>query len=198
MYGLRFPSRRERVQRLTETVEIAAALMRSQDLVTYRGQVHRIENAYFAPPPVQSAIPILLGGGSAVVQDLAARCGDVINCFAPADAWPALNRELGRRLAHYGRSPEDLRRSAYVFADLCGIAQHEEQLVIRVAERSGTDRETARARVVTADTDRARRTLTDLFDAGVDEIVLGLQPPYDVAQLERFAHELSLESAWQN
>jgi alkanesulfonate monooxygenase SsuD/methylene tetrahydromethanopterin reductase-like flavin-dependent oxidoreductase (luciferase family) len=190
MFGVGFPKPAERIQRLAETLEISRLLMSSPAPVSYRGELHSLDNAYFEPKPVQATVPIMVGGASRKVKRLAAEHADILNTFAPADAWPGLNAELDSLLAENGRAAGDLRRSAYVFADLSGVAEREERLVRTVAERSGISLEQAQARVVGADPTQALRVLTRLFDSGVDEVVLGLSAPFDSTALERFATEV--------
>ncbi|GAA0714279.1 LLM class flavin-dependent oxidoreductase [Dactylosporangium roseum] len=187
MFGIRSPSPHERLGRLTETAQIMRLLMASEGPVTFKGQWYSLQDAYFEPKPVHGSVPILIGGSGRKARLAAARYGDVFNTFAHAEAWPGLNAELNELLRQNGRSPGDLQRSAFVFADLSGDAARQERLVTQVATRSGISMAEAAERVVVADPERAWRTISRLAEAGVDEVILALSAPYDPADLERFA-----------
>jgi alkanesulfonate monooxygenase SsuD/methylene tetrahydromethanopterin reductase-like flavin-dependent oxidoreductase (luciferase family) len=190
MFGIPFPTASERVARLAETLEIAIALMQTEGPVTYAGSMFRLDEAYFEPKPIRGTIPIMVGGASRRVKALAAQYANVINTFASAREWPTLNDELDGLLAAHRRHPTELVRSAYVFADISGVPAREERLLSRVSERAGISVSEASTRVVTARPDQARTVLAGLFGAGVDEVVLGLSPPYNPEALERFATEV--------
>lgn len=187
MFGIPLPDAGHRVDLLEDTLAITELLMTSREPVDYAGRAIALDGAYFEPKPVQDRLPVLVGGSSARVIELAARYADGLNSFAAAERWPALNADLDTRLRRHRRRPEELRRSAYVFADLAGNKDREDRLVNLVAERGGIPVSTALDRVVTADPDHALQVLRALAVAGVDEVVLGLAAPYQPEALERFA-----------
>jgi alkanesulfonate monooxygenase SsuD/methylene tetrahydromethanopterin reductase-like flavin-dependent oxidoreductase (luciferase family) len=187
MFGIPLPPAGHRVDLLEDTLAIAQILMTGREPANYAGRAITLDGAYFEPKPVQRRLPVLVGGSSSRVVELAARYADGLNSFASPEGWPALNADLDARLARYGRRPEELRRSAYVFADLSGIKAHEDRLARQIAERNGVSSGEARNRIVIADPGRSLQVFRAFADAGVDEVVLGLLPPYEPDALERFA-----------
>jgi alkanesulfonate monooxygenase SsuD/methylene tetrahydromethanopterin reductase-like flavin-dependent oxidoreductase (luciferase family) len=190
MFGIPFPKPAERIQRLAETLEMSRLLMRSEGPVSYRGRYFTLNGAHFDPKPVHGMVPIMIGGASPKVKRLAAEHANILNTFAPADAWPKLNTELDALLADYGRRPSELRRSAYVFTEISGVPDREDRLASTVADRSGVPLDEAKRRIITANPIQAASVLTRLFAAGVDEVVLGLTAPYDAIALARFAADV--------
>jgi alkanesulfonate monooxygenase SsuD/methylene tetrahydromethanopterin reductase-like flavin-dependent oxidoreductase (luciferase family) len=187
MFGIPLPPAGHRVDLLEDALAIAKILMTCRAPVDYAGRTVALDGAYFEPKPVQDRLPVLVGGSGSRVIELAARYADGLNSFASPEGWPALNADLDARLGRYGRRPEELRRSAYVFADLSGIKDREARLAQLIAERSGVSFGQAQNRIVTADPERSFQVFRAFAAAGVDEVVLGLAPPYEPDALERFA-----------
>lgn len=187
MFGIPLPPAGRRVDLLEDTLAIARLLMTGREPVGYIGRTVSLDSAYFEPKPVQDGIPVVVGGSGSRVVELAARYADGLNSFAPPEGWSGLNADLDARLERYGRRPQEVRRSAYVFADLSGIADQEDRLAHLVAERSGVSFGQAQNRILIADPERSFQVLRAFAAAGVDEVVLGLAPPYEPNALERFA-----------
>ena len=107
-YGLPFPSVRERLTALEETIEVLRSLW-SEDRVTYEGRVYRLKGAYCEPKPERPPPILVGGGGEKVLLRIAARHADIWNNMA------ATQGELGRkvevlreRCAEVGREPEEV------------------------------------------------------------------------------------------
>jgi probable F420-dependent oxidoreductase len=90
-------------------VEEQIALMRAlwtQDLVTFRGQWHRVSDAGINPLPVQRPIPIWMGGESEPVVRRAARLADGwMPHFRPGPAAQAVIDRLHGLVKEAGRDP---------------------------------------------------------------------------------------------
>jgi probable F420-dependent oxidoreductase len=92
--------------RQAEQVEVLRRLW-SEDLVTFNGRFHHLEDVSIVPPPVQRPIPIWFGGSSDAAVTRAARLGDgwmpIMAPDAQAEQKLALLRE---QLKSFGRDPE--------------------------------------------------------------------------------------------
>jgi len=85
-FGFEVGSRRERAERLAETIEILR-LMFSGEAFDYAGKHFKLENAWGLPRPVQPTIPIHIGGaGKQLTMPLVAEYADWWNCTANARA----------------------------------------------------------------------------------------------------------------
>lgn len=120
-YGLNFPPAKERYDRLEESIQLSKALWRDEN-ATFQGKYYHIDSATSLPRPLESSIPILIGGvGEYRTLGIAAR---------HADEWNAVTvtvEEYGRKRAifdghceMFGRDPASIRRSMMVF----GIVGH--------------------------------------------------------------------------
>jgi probable F420-dependent oxidoreductase len=77
--GIPFDPPGERIGRLAETVELVKALL-AEGPVEHRGQYFRVSGFQGAPRPVQRPHPpIMIGGGSRRVLQLAARQADIVS-----------------------------------------------------------------------------------------------------------------------
>jgi len=105
-----------RGQRSAEQVEVLQKLW-TQELVTYRGKYHQLDDVGLNPMPVQRPIPVWFGGGADVVMRRMARLGaGWLPNFMPLDRAEPLVTDLKRYLEEEGRDPAsfgmDVRVSA--------------------------------------------------------------------------------------
>jgi F420-dependent oxidoreductase-like protein len=88
-YGIPFPSTRERYDRFAEQVEIVRGLLTTPEGETYsfRGRHYELSDSPALPKPVQSPLPLVLGGaGKKRGAALAARFADEFNVPFSTDA----------------------------------------------------------------------------------------------------------------
>ena len=118
--GFPFPDRRERFERLEETLQIATAMFRS-DRSPFHGRHYDLAEPINLPAPLSSPRPsILIGGnGPRRTMDLVARYGDACNILVPD---PGESRRLvdviHRRCDELGRDPAEIETTSLVEADL--------------------------------------------------------------------------------
>jgi probable F420-dependent oxidoreductase len=101
MSGRAYPSAADRVGRLVEMVDVVAALLRG-DVVTHHGRALDLDEAHLSEPrPVQSEIPLLIGGNGSRLLDFAGRRAAIVGLTG-----------LGRTLDDGHRHEVDWRASA--------------------------------------------------------------------------------------
>lgn len=115
-YGFGYPSIRERLDMLEDSLEIITRMM-SPGPATYRGRHASVENAINEPATISgSHVPIIVGGnGRRVTWRLAARFADEVNLdgLTPSEVIAAMP-ELHRHCAEVGRDPATLRVSVHI------------------------------------------------------------------------------------
>lgn len=112
-YGIPFPPYRERCEALAEALEVVR-LLSTERRSDFEGRHYTLRDAPFAPKPVQSVLPVTVGGSSDAILSIIARHADGWNATGSfayiADRLAALDR----RCEEIGRSPGAIRRSVFV------------------------------------------------------------------------------------
>ena len=169
MTGIRDWPPAERVLRFKESVEIIDRCLRNKT-ISYHGQYYTVENAIFAPAPVQKPRPPLtIGAMRPKMIKIAAKYADTWNSFgdetfgAPQDLIIKNTRKRIELLDHYcaelDRDPDTIRRSLLVF---------------------GAD-----AGTVFASEDNFRETVNRYVDIGITELIF-FYPFFDESQQTTF------------
>ncbi len=124
-YGIPFPSIGTRMDQLGESVQIIKQLW-SWDRVTFQGQHYQLDSALCAPKPVQSTLPLWIGGqGEQRLLRLVAQEANgwnmVLGCTVP-EVQHKLD-VLQRHCDELGRDMATLDKSLFVFTYLCDTDQ---------------------------------------------------------------------------
>jgi probable F420-dependent oxidoreductase len=99
-----------------EQIEVMRRLW-TQDLVSYKGRFHTLDNVNIVPLPVQRPIPIWFGGSSDAVIRRAARLGDGwMPIMAPDAQGEAKLAKLREHLKEFGRDPASFGLEAWLRA----------------------------------------------------------------------------------
>jgi len=191
MYGFDYPTVGDRMTLLDETLEVFALLCTAGDPVDYEGSCVRLDGACFDPKPVRpGGVPVLVGGSGERLRRIAARRGDWYNGFWAPREWPEVNDGLDGLLARHGRSPGDLKRTAFVFSELADDPDTTDALVRTFqATRGGTEEE-VRARIVAGSPEQMVAVLESYAAAGVDLAILNIRPDQGAADVERFGEHV--------
>jgi len=109
-YGIALPDVRERLDRFEEACAVIRALTRDAP-TTYHGVYYAVQDAFCEPPPMQPALPILIGGGGERrTLAIAARFADAWHTWATSSEFGRKSRVLDRHCEAVGRAPNDVRR----------------------------------------------------------------------------------------
>src|SRR5262245_51002682 len=190
-YGYPFGTTHERARRLEEALQVITKLW-SEDHPSFAGKYYRIDHAPFAPKNVQRPRPpIIIGGqGRQWIVPLVARYADGWNAVTGVDPDGIRERRqlIAAECARIGRNPCPDRISVLVpLVTITGVP-----LVgpaVRLGARAVVGKNVAAA--VLADSPATiRQRLQEYVDAGANEIILSLRPPFDKQLLRRFAKEV--------
>ena len=81
-HGYRFPSLKERLEQLDETIQIVKAIC-EDEVPTFKGRHFEIAGALNGLKPVQRPLPVMLGGSGTGLLRIAAREAHVMNLIPP-------------------------------------------------------------------------------------------------------------------
>ncbi|MGH2368101.1 MAG: LLM class flavin-dependent oxidoreductase, partial [Chloroflexota bacterium] len=161
MYGMPWPSTGERLARLEEAAHVCRSLFNEQR-TTYHGQHYHLTDAAAAPKPIQSRLPLLIGGGGKRrTIRIAARHADIWNTFGSPAAMKLKLALLRRYCAEVGGEASAITATVAVMLD-------GDESMERIAAR-----------------------LADYQRAGMGGVVIDLPAPYDLALLEHAAQARS-------
>ena len=190
-YGFQFGTAKERAKRLEESLQVITKLW-SEDHPTFRGKYYTLDNAPFAPKGVQKPHPpIVVGGqGKEWIVPLVGRYADGWNALPDVDPDGIRERRkiIAEACAGAGRSP----CPTYVSVMLPLVAITKIPLAgpaVRLGARAVVRKEVARS-ILADSPDAIIDRLRGYADAGVEEVILSLRPPFDRDLLRRFAAEV--------
>jgi F420-dependent oxidoreductase-like protein len=111
-YGFEFPSPKDRIGMLRETVEIVKSMW-TQPETSYRGQHYELSRANCDPKPVQDPHPPVWigGGGEQLTLRVVARHADCSNFGGAPEQWAHKREVLKGHCAEVGRDEEAIRKT---------------------------------------------------------------------------------------
>lgn len=184
-YGFELGTVKERLDRFEEGLEVIARLLSGQSS-SFEGRYYRLEDAPFAPLPVQQKLPIMIGGGGEKrTLRLVARYADAYNFFANSAGTPeSFNhklRVLDQHCESIGRDPKEIRRTVGLWANIATTpAQEKKRAGAFIINPDTTGKEDIIYGSTQAVVDQLGRLL-ELIE--VDEVIIcGLQQHPDTIQ----------------
>ncbi|MGN6162325.1 MAG: LLM class F420-dependent oxidoreductase, partial [Marmoricola sp.] len=132
--GVPFPSTSERFERMEETIQICRQMW-SADNGPYAGKHYQLEETWCVPAPLQTEIPIMIGGsGERKTLRMVAQYADACNLFgANADDFEHKLSVLRQHCEDVGRDYDSIRKTVMASPGLDPIADAD-GFVARMAE----------------------------------------------------------------
>jgi F420-dependent oxidoreductase-like protein len=161
-YGCAFPTLRERLRALEESVEIMKRLW-SDERASYEGRHFRVENPSCEPKPRRRPEILIGGGGEKVLMGIAARHADVWNNMA------VFQPQLGAKVEALRRRCDEVGRDF----DTLEVSQ---QCVVVIAE----DQDSARAQL-----EKAKKIYGGHMGSGLEEHGIWGSPEAVIERIER-------------
>jgi F420-dependent oxidoreductase-like protein len=187
-YGIPFPSKR--FDLLEEQLEIVTGLWATApgETFTFAGQHYSLEDSPALPKPVQSPLPVIVGGkGAKRTPLLAARFGSEFNVpFPDPGTLAGLFQNVREACAEVGRAPDDL---VYSVAQIAVVGADEAEFRRRAA---GVGREPDELRLngLAGTTSEVVDKLGALHEQGVDRVYLQIMDLHDLDHLDFIAREV--------
>jgi alkanesulfonate monooxygenase len=204
-FGFPFPSNRERMDMLTEQIEIVHRLWGGDgDEVTFEGAHYRLEACPPLPRPYQDPHPPLIMGSGAGPRSvaLAARWADEYN-FVYVD--PVVARDRSGRVSAaceaIGRDPGDMGRSVMIKVV---VGADEAEVRRRAAEHMAWQNEEGdveaylddmRTTHLVGTPEQALERLAEFGAAGMQRVLLQQLPHGDLESVELIGREIVSEAA---
>jgi F420-dependent oxidoreductase-like protein len=183
-YGIPFPDVKTRLDQLEEGIQCLRGLLHD-DVTDFVGQHFTLTLARNEPRPVQTKLPIWIGGGGEKrTLKIAAKYADGWNVpFVSPEQFAHKNAVLDQHCETVGRNPRDVRRAINV-----GLAYTEDSLV----QQFGQIANLVRGGVLSGSDDEIVDRIGHYVAAGADQVNLALRAPFDLESVERFSALLQL------
>ena len=182
VYGIEYGTPAQRLRRLEESLQCIRGLL-TQETTDFSGEFFQLRGARCEPKPVQSRLPIWVGGGGEkVTLRIAAQFADGWNVpFITPEAWARKAAILDAHCEQLGRDPNEITKSVNV-----GMAFTEQELVTQFGVMTEGVRPTVFSGSVQQMVDHAGA----YCEAGAKYLILALRAPFDVSRIEQFAAEV--------
>ena len=183
-YGIAFPPVKERMDILEEAIQCVRGLLRD-DITNFSGQHFTLTDARCEPKPVQTKLPLWVGGGGEQrTLKIAATYADAWNVpFVSPQTFAHKRAVLHRHCAAIGRDPAEIRCAVNV-----GMAWSEESLQTQFGALANA----VRPGVLTGTEQEVIDRIGEFVEAGADQVNLALRAPIMVDEIERFSVALKL------
>jgi F420-dependent oxidoreductase-like protein len=181
-YGMHYGTPGERLRMLNEYIQCVRGLL-TQDKTSFAGEFFTLTDAQCQPKPVQTRLPIWIGGGGEkVTLRIAAQYADGWNVpFIAPDAWAHKAQVLDDHCASVGRDPKEITKTINV-----GMAFTEEELKRQFGPMSNY----VKPGVLSGSVQEMVDKVGAYVAAGAQWVILAMRAPFDRDGLERFASEV--------
>ena len=183
-YGIDFPATKVRMDQLEEGVQALRGLLHD-DVTSFAGDYFTLREARNEPRPVQTRLPIWIGGmGEKRTLKIAARYADGWNVpFVPPEVFAHKRAVLHEHCAAVGRDPGAIRCAVNV-----GLAWTEDSLHAQFGQIA----DYVRAGCLTGSDEHVLDRIGQYVDAGADQVNIALRAPFDLDAIERLSVALGL------
>lgn len=160
-YGIRLPPPGERVERFEEACQVWKGLLR-QPTTTFAGRHYQLTDAICEPKPLQSPLPLLVGGKGDRMLGVVARHADEWNMWGLADVIAERAAVLERHCEAIGRDPATIGRSAQALVLLTDDSSRAEAFLAGTGGRAA----------VAGPPEHLTEAVANWEAAGVDEVIV--------------------------
>lgn len=160
-YGIQLGTPGERIDRLDEYCTVVRSLL-EQAVTDFKGRSFELSNAWCEPKPLQTHLPLLIGGKGDRMLRLVARHADTWNMWSMPSKFAERSAVLDQSSEAIGRDPATIRRSTQALVCLTDSASEARSFI-----------DAAGGRAAFAGTAEQFADLAAQWhDAGVDELVI--------------------------
>jgi alkanesulfonate monooxygenase SsuD/methylene tetrahydromethanopterin reductase-like flavin-dependent oxidoreductase (luciferase family) len=190
-FGYPFPKLGTRFDMLDEAATIIRSLL-TQPRTSFDGQHFTVANASCLPAPVQTRLPIWIGGmGEKRTLPLVAKHADGWNVpYVSPEEFRRLNRVLDDRCRESERDPSSVRRSINLAFNLRATVAEADAEVEKLKRAWGPTFDRVSAGTLLGTPDRAIERIRAYVDAGAQDINIALRAPWDEQALTAYLTEV--------
>jgi len=166
-YGLPLGPPRERVDRFAEALAVISGML-NQPRTTFAGRYYQLRDAPCDPKPLQTPLPVMVGGSGPRMLRLIAEYADAWNHWSAPGLFRATADKLDAACEQLGRDPSTIWRSTQALTILTGSREQE--------ERAAAKAERAMLPVIYGSAERIAEAMATWREEGVDEVLIRDRP----------------------
>jgi F420-dependent oxidoreductase-like protein len=184
-YGIPFPPVKERMQRLEEGVQVIKKMW-TEETASFSGRFYQLRGAYCNPKPIQKPHPPIMIGGSGERRTLklVAKYADACNIFGSVDTVKMKLEVLREHCRAVGRDYDLITKSKLGHV----VIDEDKEKAAEAIKAVPEDRR--REYVIYGTPDEVRRQVEAFRDAGIEYLIVNLEPDRELEALDLFANEV--------
>lgn len=191
-YGIPFERLGKRLDKLEEGIQVLRALW-EEPRANLDGRFFTLTDALCEPKPVQSPLPIWIGGvGEKRTLQIVARYAQGWNApYLTIDQYNRLSSVLDDWCERVDRDPSEIKRDVNLSFHLAATEADRPKAVAHFEEVFGPAGDAFRQRgAILGTPDEAIEMLTPFAESGVNRVNITLRPPWDWDALHAFAADV--------
>lgn len=177
-YGFAFPTVPERMDRLTESVQICRAMF-DTGRTSFNGKYYSASDAFNYPRPVQARVPILVGGsGERRTLRVVAGYADACNISGSLALVRHKLDVLSMHASEAERDPAEITKTAIKMIVVRDTATEAARAATHARERIGMDEEAFADFAIYGEPDHVHEQVAEYLSAGLDGILCTVASPF--------------------
>jgi F420-dependent oxidoreductase-like protein len=175
----------ERLDRLDESVMLLRRLLDGERIADHAGRFYRMHDALVEPRPVQTRLPILIGGsGPKKTLRTTARYADAWNTGGTVNQLRRKDETLRERCAEVGRNPDEIERTTSVWMAIRDDPAEARRVLAANAAANGDSLADDDLAYV-GPPEKIADELRSIVELGFRHVIVDAMAPYDAETLER-------------
>ena len=193
-YGIPFPSAKERFLRLEEAIQIIRKMWTEEPSASFNGQYYQIKNAFCNPKPIQKPSPPIMVGGSGERQTLriVAKYADACNLFGSAETVKRKLSILKEHCRNVGRDYDSILKTKLGVVVIDDDRETARKRLQQISK--GIPEEQINEFAIYGTPEDVLRQKESLEDAGIQYLIVDLDPSREVEALDIFANNIIKKS----
>jgi alkanesulfonate monooxygenase SsuD/methylene tetrahydromethanopterin reductase-like flavin-dependent oxidoreductase (luciferase family) len=191
-YGFLFPPVGVRMEMLDEYCQVLDSLLYKEQ-TTFQGKYYHLEKAQVIPRPVQSRIPLIIGGaGEKRTLDLVARHADIWNTFTAGNIGEYRHKSsvLGDFCATHNRPVEEIRKSILFRAIIFDDDREKQNTLQSFYNGLSAEDLATRGYLSVGSAEQCIEALIPYLEMGVRDFLFGVKIPTDWRSAELFIQKV--------
>jgi alkanesulfonate monooxygenase SsuD/methylene tetrahydromethanopterin reductase-like flavin-dependent oxidoreductase (luciferase family) len=183
----------ERLDWLGEALEAVSRLVRGETVTSPPGGRYAFDRLRIDPPPVQSHLPIMIGGsGEQKTLRLVARYADIWNAFGSPETLAHKDSVLRERCEEIGRDPNTIERTVGCKITIRRTAEEAERARRGLLEHNRTPLESVAGDETfwTGTPEQIAETMARYRTIGFHTFIVELPAPYDEETMETLIRDV--------